>query len=99
MLLHLMILLRMTFSCHIVSGLKRGRAVWIQGLVVPKAWRIFNNIFVLKPDGSFRPSIDNRRLNAVVVLLKYPVPALFDLQTVGKSNSVFSHIDLLQGFW
>ena len=53
-----------------------------------------------KKDGSYRPVIDFRKVNALTVPDHYPLPILSDiLQSLGDSNTVFSSIDLLSGFW
>ena len=53
-----------------------------------------------KKDGSYRPVIDFRKVNALTVPDHYPLPVLSDLlQSLGSSNTVFSSIDLLSGFW
>ena len=60
----------------------------------------FPMILVPKSDGSWRPCIDFRRLNAATIPDRYPVPVLSDLlQSLGTENKVFSNIDLAQGFW
>ncbi len=53
-----------------------------------------------KKDGSYRPVIDFRKVNALTVPDHYPLPILSDLlQSLGDSNTVFSSVDLLSGFW
>ncbi len=50
-----------------------------------------------KKDGSYRPVIDFRN---VTVPDHYPLPIISDLlRSLGDSNTVFSSIDLLSGFW
>ncbi len=55
---------------------------------------------VPKKDGSYRPVIDFRKVNALTVPDHYPLPALSELlQSNGKHNTVFTSLDLLSGFW
>ncbi len=55
---------------------------------------------VPKKDGSYRPGIDFRKVNALNVLDHYPLPVLSELlQSIGKHNTVFSRLVLLSGFW
>ncbi len=55
---------------------------------------------VPKKDGSYRPVIDFRKVNALTVPDHYPLPVLSELlQSTGKHNTVFSSLDLLSGFW
>ncbi len=53
-----------------------------------------------KKYGSYRPVIDLRKVNTLTVPDHYPLPVLSDLlQSIGHTNSVFSSLDLLSGFW
>ncbi len=55
---------------------------------------------VSNKDGSYRPVIDFRKVNAITVPDHYPLPILSDLlQSLGDSNTVFSSIDLISDFW
>ncbi len=55
---------------------------------------------VPKKDGSYRPVIDFRKVNALTVPDHYPLPVLSELlQSTGKDNTVFTSLDLLSGFW
>ncbi len=57
-------------------------------------------LLVSKKDGSYRPVIDFRKVNTLTVPDHYPLPILSDLlQSLGDSNTVFSSIDLISGFW
>ncbi len=57
-------------------------------------------VLVGKKDGSYRPVIDFQKVNALTVPDHYPLPILSDLlESLGDSNTVFSSIDLLSGFW
>jgi hypothetical protein len=53
---------------------------------------------VPKSDGSWRPCGDYRRLNAVTVPDKYPLPNLQDLSANLHSNTIFSKLDLVKGY-
>ncbi len=58
------------------------------------------HFLVSKKDGSYRPVIDFRRVSAHLVPAHYPIPILSDLlQSLGGSNTVFTSIDLIPGFW
>ncbi len=52
-----------------------------------------------KKDGSYRPVIDFREVNALTVPDHYPLPVLSELlQPIGKHNTVFTSLDLLSRF-
>lgn len=59
----------------------------------------FPLILVPKKDGTWRPVIDYRRLNAVSVPDKYPIPVLADLLYSMNKAKVFSTLDCMSGFW
>ncbi len=49
-------------------------------------------------DGTFRPVIDFRRVNAVTLDEDYPLPVLSDLfMSLERENSIFSSLNLLSG--
>jgi hypothetical protein len=54
---------------------------------------------VPKPNGSWRPCGDYRRLNSVTTADKYPLPNLQDLSTFLHGATVFSKIDLEKGYY
>ena len=55
---------------------------------------------VKKKDGSFRPVVDFRKVNAATIPDHYPLPVLNEiLQSIGKGNTVFTTLDLKAGFW
>ncbi|ROT67416.1 hypothetical protein C7M84_014497 [Penaeus vannamei] len=57
-------------------------------------------ILVPKKDGSLRPVIDYRKLNALTIPDRFPIPSLRSLlQDVGKGHAVFSTLDLQSGFF
>ncbi len=53
---------------------------------------------VPKPDGSWRPCGDYRRLNAATVPDKYPLPNVQDFAANLAGCTVFSKIDLVKGY-
>ena len=72
-----------------------------EGIIEPSfsPWN-FPMVLVPKSDGTWRPCIDFRRLNAVTIPDRYPIPVMGDLlQSLGNGNKIFSKIDLAQGFW
>ena len=59
-----------------------------------------NPIFViLKKDGKGRFILDARRLNAVLIKDQFPLPHIRDILDELRNAKVFSHIDLLSGYW
>jgi hypothetical protein len=54
---------------------------------------------VLKPNGSWRPCGDYRRLNDITVPDKYPLPNLQDLSANLHGATVFSKLDLEKGYY
>jgi hypothetical protein len=54
---------------------------------------------VPKPDGSWRPCGDFRRLNNVTVADKYPVPNIRDFTNRLAGSHVFSKLDLVKGYY
>jgi transposase InsO family protein len=55
-------------------------------------------LFAKKKDGTLRLCIDYRRLNAVTVKNKYPLPRIDDLLDQLQGAAVFSKIDLQSGY-
>lgn len=55
-------------------------------------------LFVRKKDGSLRMCVDYRRLNAVTVKNKAPLPRIDDLFDVLSGSKWFSRCDLAQGY-
>ena len=53
---------------------------------------------VTKKDGTWRPCGDYRRLNAVTVPDKYPLPNMQDLTNGLHNCTIFSKIDLVKGY-
>ena len=54
---------------------------------------------VPKPDGSWRPCGDYRRLNNATVPDRYPIPAIADFPAKLVGLSVFSKLDLQKGYF
>ena len=54
---------------------------------------------VPKPDGSWRPCGDYRRLNTVTTPDRYPVPHIQDFTQRLSGKAVFSQIDLVKGYY
>ena len=54
---------------------------------------------VPKPDGSWRPCGDFRRLNNATVPDKYPVPNIRDFTNNVAGSHVFSTLDLVKGYY
>lgn len=54
---------------------------------------------VTKPDGSLRPCGDYRRLNAVTVPDRYPLPRIDDFLSILPGKTIFSKIDLFKAYF
>jgi len=54
--------------------------------------------FVKKHDGSLRPVMDYRALNAITVKNRYPIPRIVDLIESLSKASIFTKIDLRWGY-
>ena len=54
---------------------------------------------VPKPDGSWRPCGDYRRLNTVTVPDRYPVPNIQDFTANLAGCKIFSKLDLIKGYY
>ena len=56
-------------------------------------------ILVKKKDGTLRVCIDFRRINAVTVADKYPLPRIAELLQSLHGTSVYSSVDLQSAYW
>ena len=56
-------------------------------------------VLVRKKDGSFRFCIDYHRLNSVTIRDPHPLPRVDDLLEALNSSTIFSALDLRQGYW
>jgi hypothetical protein len=54
---------------------------------------------VMKPDGSWRPCGDYRRLNLATTPDTYPLPNIQDLSARLGGCTIFSKLDLRKGFY
>ncbi len=71
----------------------------LQGVIQESHSPWNSSLFLVpKKDGSYRPIIDIRKINALTV--PDPLPALSELlQSSGKHNIVYTNLDPLLGFW
>ena len=51
-------------------------------------------LFVPKPDGSLRPCVDYRKINAITIKNHYPLPLMGELRELLRSARIFTKIDL-----
>lgn len=71
-----------------------------QGIIRPSSSPWASPIHVVpKSDGGWRPCGDYRRLNIVSQKDNYPLPNIFDFAGRLHGARLFSHLDLLKGFW
>ena len=54
---------------------------------------------VKKPDGSWRPCGDYRRLNTQTVPARYPLPNVADFSSCFHGSKVFTKLDLTKGYY
>ena len=55
-------------------------------------------LFVPKPDGKLRLSVDYRQLNKLTILNKYPLPLMTELREWVAGATVFTKLDLKGGY-
>ena len=55
-------------------------------------------LFVPKPDGSLRLYVDNRNLNKLTILNKYPLPLMDELRDRVAGSKVFTKLELKDGY-
>ena len=56
-------------------------------------------LMVKKPDTSWRPCVDYRRLNAQTKRQSNPLPVIDDLLVKVGGGKVYTQVDLYSGFW
>ncbi|CAD5227230.1 unnamed protein product [Bursaphelenchus xylophilus] len=56
-------------------------------------------VMVRKKDGTLRPCIDFRKLNAVTIPDRFPMPTIEDVLTSVGGCTWYSSLDLASGFW
>ena len=56
-------------------------------------------VCVAKPDGSLRFCVDYRKLNAITVPDRHPLPLIQDLLQITAGSTYFALLDLRAGFW
>jgi hypothetical protein len=62
------------------------------------AWRS-RVLLVKKPDGSWRTTIDYRKLNSLTIPDSYPMPRIDDMLDRLNGSKYFSKLDMTDGFW
>ena len=71
-----------------VGVIRKSSSPWASRLLVVK-----------KPDGSWRPCVDYRKLNIMTKTDSYPLPYIDDLLFRLGGANIFSKFDLYSGFW
>lgn len=56
-------------------------------------------VIVPKKDGDLRLCVDYRKLNSITVADPYPMPNLKEVVRVASSGTIFSTLDVKNGFW
>ena len=82
---------------EVSAELKRLQAQGIIETTDSSPW-ISNLVVVRKKNGSIRLCVDLRQVNKAVIPDKYPLPTVDKLASQFHSSTVFSKLDLSQGF-
>ncbi|EDV18568.1 uncharacterized protein TRIADDRAFT_9925, partial [Trichoplax adhaerens] len=56
-------------------------------------------ILVKKPNGTYRPCVDYRKLNACTTVNAYPLPRIDDLLDIVGNAKFITTLDLSKGYW
>ncbi len=71
-----------------------------KGLITPSNSPFGASIlFIKKPDGSLRFTLDYRALNQVTHKIRYPLPRIDDLLDAARGAEIFSTLDLASGYY